>query len=573
MKITPETKSLATIFQTSSDSTYNIPVYQRIFSWKEEQIEILFNDIKNEDTGYYVGNLLINSEDGKNNVIDGQQRLTTLSLFLLSTFEKLTEFKKDTSLTEDLKEKIYEATTDIKRQIIYSNTGDVRLTLLEKDQEIWKDLAISVLNRKEPGKWGKYAFSKRYNYIKEKLMSDFVNVQELLDYYHKLNNVELLQISVPDITDAYQVFASLNSKGLPLTPLDILKNTYLSKNGNIEKWNELRNLFSIDDELDNGKMTQFVLNNYDAFQNMTTSSSITKGKLIKLYTEIFKDNTYINTLIDNAKIFKIITNSDYKQFDYSLSGLAQLDSTTAYLFLMYILKKKKQLQIDEYWDEIIKLLINFYVRRNIALVPKASNVRQELFELKNRIYSEKLIGKSVFDNVKNKLKQLAPNDKQMRVALEDGLYDNNRKTARFVLINLERSVTNKLFTKGTPDSLDKFNQDSNKLIWEIEHIMPQTLSDDWEKMISPEDMSQAENIQNEVVHLLGNLTLTPYNPGLGNNSFDDKINYKDGDNLVGLSLPIHLNESIDKNNKVWNRNSILERNEVLTNEFVQKFSL
>ena len=61
MKITPETKTLAAIFQTNSSVHYVIPVYQRNYSWKDEQIETLFDDIKNEDIGYYVGNLLINT--------------------------------------------------------------------------------------------------------------------------------------------------------------------------------------------------------------------------------------------------------------------------------------------------------------------------------------------------------------------------------------------------------------------------------------------------------------------------------------------------------------------------------
>ncbi|MCV5952785.1 DUF262 domain-containing protein [Lactococcus petauri] len=573
MKITPETKTLATIFQTSSENIYTIPVYQRNYSWKEEQIETLFNDIKFEETGYYVGNLLINSEDGNNNVIDGQQRLTTLSLFLLAAYEKFVDFRKEEDLSESLKEDIYEATTDIKRQVIFSRTGNVRLTLLDKDQEIWTDLAKSVLNKKEPGRWGKYAFSKRYGFIKDKLFSDFTDVSELLGYYHKLNNVELLQISVPDLSDAYQVFASLNSKGLPLTPLDLLKNIFLSKNGDINKWNELRDLFSIDDELDDRKMTQFILNNYDAFHNMKTASSITKGRLVKEYTEIFKEKNYIDTLIENANVFKEIANSDFKQFDYSLSGLAQLDSTTAYPFLMYVLKNKESLEIEEYWNRIISSLINFYVRRNVALVPKASNVRQRLFELKNRIFEESLIGKDLFAAVQGALREMTPSNSQMQIALEDGLYDKNTKTARFILINLERSFPNKIFTKGTPDSLDQFDKNSNKLIWQIEHILPQKLTDDWKKMISSEDMSQAENIQNEVVHLLGNLTLTPYNPGLGNRSFIEKVKYEDNGNKVGLELGLHLNESIDTAKGIWNKESIIVRNKVLTEEFLRIFSL
>ncbi|MCJ1982336.1 DUF262 domain-containing protein, partial [Lactococcus piscium] len=88
MKITPENKTLATVLQIGSPNIYSIPIYQRNYSWKEDQIETLFNDIKEEDLGYYVGNLLITAEDKSMNIIDGQQRITTLLLFLLAIFEK-----------------------------------------------------------------------------------------------------------------------------------------------------------------------------------------------------------------------------------------------------------------------------------------------------------------------------------------------------------------------------------------------------------------------------------------------------------------------------------------------------
>jgi len=182
----------------------------------------LFDDIKNEDIGYYVGNLLINTDASSNNVIDGQQRLTTLSLMLLAIHENLTSFYQKMNQTDPDFEKVSEARLDIKRQIL---DGDVvRLRLLNKDQTVWENL-VKVLQGENPGKWGNYFLSKRYKYIRNELLKGplFSTPSELLTFYKKLVNIELLQISVPNISDAYQVFASLNSKGMPLTPLDLLK--------------------------------------------------------------------------------------------------------------------------------------------------------------------------------------------------------------------------------------------------------------------------------------------------------------------------------------------------------------
>lgn len=194
MKITPETKTLAAIFQTNSSVHYVIPVYQRNYSWKDEQIETLFDDIKNEDIGYYVGNLLINTDASSNNVIDGQQRLTTLSLMLLAIHENLTSFYQKMNRTDPDFEKVSEARLDIKRQIL---DGDVvRLRLLDKDQTVWENL-VKVLQGENPGKWGNYFLSKRYKYIRNELLKGtlFPTPSELLTFYKKLVNIELLQIS------------------------------------------------------------------------------------------------------------------------------------------------------------------------------------------------------------------------------------------------------------------------------------------------------------------------------------------------------------------------------------------
>lgn len=537
MKITPENKTLATVLQIGSPNIYSIPIYQRNYSWKEDQIETLFNDIKEEDLGYYVGNLLITAEDKSMNIIDGQQRITTLLLFLLAIFEKVSSLIKD-NVDNDV-ESLYEIKTDIKRQIsIPEKNGILRLKLLDKDDEILNNLTHSIFEGVEPSRWGKYSFYKRYKFITGKLFSDIETRKDISDFYNKLINIELLQISVHDLSDAYQVFASLNSKGLPLTPLDLLKNVFLGNRGDINKWDKLRDLFSPNEELNDSKMTQFVLNNYDAFENMKTTSSMTKGQLVKLYSNVFKSEEYIDTLIENAKIFKTIANSEYTKYDYTLSGLSQLDSTTSYPLLMYILKEKEKLELNDIqMQEIISNLINFYVRRNVALVPKSSNVRQKLFELKNNIFTKKLKSDNIVKSIQQCLLELSPNDELMRTSLEDGIYDKNKKTSRFILVNLERNDTN-YFHKGNPDTLDKFNEDTNKRIWEIEHILPQTLNNEWRNEISPNDISKAEAIKNDVVHLLGNLTLTPYNSGLGNSSFKSKLEYRDKKTLVGLNLNI-----------------------------------
>ena len=111
------------------------------------------------------------------------------------------------------------------------------------------------------------------------------------------------------------------------------------------------------------------------------------------------------------------------------------------------------------------------------------------------------------------------------------------------------------------------------MIWSIEHILPQgpNLLDEWKDMISPDDREKANEIQDEYVHLLGNLTLTPYNSELGNRTFKEKIDFKDKDTEVGLKLELGLNNSIDVEKDSWNIDDINKRNEVLIQDVLKIF--
>lgn len=571
MKITPETKTLAAIFQTNSSVHYVIPVYQRNYSWKDEQIETLFDDIKNEDIGYYVGNLLINTDASSNNVIDGQQRLTTLSLMLLAIHENLTSFYQKMNQTDPDFEKVSEARLDIKRQIL---DGDVvRLRLLDKDQTVWENL-VKVLQGENPGKWGNYFLSKRYKYIRNELLKGtlFPTPSELLTFYKKLVNIELLQISVPNISDAYQVFASLNSKGMPLTPLDLLKNVYLSKKGDSNKWNKLKEGFKKNDEEDAAKLTSFILNNYDAFETDSTSS-LTKGKIVKSYDKIFKSKgaDYIDVLIKRAKVYLKIANTD-NAYRWDLSGLAKLDATTCYPLVLNLLCNQVNYDLsDAQFNDILADLIKLYVQRNIALTPKASNLRSSLNGLRKVIVENGWKSNELVNKIHEKIKTLQPRWDSVHLALQDGIYDKNKKTTRFILISLERNYGT-FFNKSNPDSLDDYDSNGN-LRWSIEHIIPQGihLLDTWKDTLSPDDRDLATEIQAQYVHRLGNLTLTPYNSEMGNKSFVEKKEFKVSDSLVGLSLKIYLNDSIDKSKNTFGINELKLRQAALEEKMKEVF--
>lgn len=591
MQISSQTETVSQLFDLDDKVFFKVPPYQRNYSWKEEQIETLFNDIKDEDSGYYVGNFIVTADpsDRSENVIDGQQRLTTITLFLLAIRSKFNDFEKKVQDNELVK-KIGKWDVLIDKLLISNSDADdddiefkkPRLVLLDKDNEIIEALVNDiVLSKPSDNKYGTYTLYKRFKYIKEKLLNEF-ELEDLQKLFSKnISKLNLLKITVPDLNDAYQVFISLNSKGVPLTPLDLMKGKYLSVNGSPKKWDELNEVFS-EDSNNESKMMRFVLNNYDAFENKS-SSSLTKGKMVESYNEIFdrEKADYIDKLIQRAKIYNKIDGAEVSDnvdtVEKKLSNLARLDATTSYPLLLNLLTKQDEYDLQGKLGEIIDILITMFVRRNLVLTPKASNLRSLFNGIRKYITQNDLRGDELLHYLENEINKEMPKDEAFLRSLHEGMYDKNDKTTRFILISLEREFGPKreggsYFHKGLPDTLDKYGD--NKPIWTIEHIIPQgkNLPKYWSDILKREGKDYSE-VQEENVHKIGNLTLTPYNSGLGQAEFRDKVDYYVDMTPVGLDIRLFLNESIDKDKDIFDVTDINKRTDLLANKVLEIFPI
>lgn len=606
MRITPEVKPISELFPIESALRHQIPTYQRNFSWFNSNIETLFDDISHEDEPYYMGNLLVQKLNDENlyEIVDGQQRMTTISLIFLAIYERLLDIEKESDQEYDNEVSIG-IRRDIQRKLVYE--GSPRLKLLKRDAEVY-DNYLGILDKKTKGRYGNRAFAKRYSFIMS-LLSDPEGIhskKEIIKFYKKLNAVEMLRISVDETSDAFAVFSSLNSKGLPLTLIDLLKTEYLHlalKAGvdsieSVNKWEDLITIFKTEsDDPSSIAVTQFLLNNYDAFES-GSQASITKRQALKSYIRLFNDNgaKYMDTLIKNAEIFSHITPlvDDDPSIELSdeivkkIKQLQKLDPTQTYPLLLFALRALDKKTIRETTiNSLLTYLIRFYVRRNIVQAPKASNVRAKIIEIIRKVNKNDL-DSELMKQVRRTLGSIAPSNTSFGEALDQGVYDVSPQTVRFILISLERHNGSNYFNKQTPDNLDNKSKTKNgkkQLIWTIEHILPETenLKNGWPKMISPSDPEHFEEVHQQYVHKIGNLTLTGYNPEMSDKSFSDKVNYKDNNNNndLGLRTRLWLNESIlDQSSdeswstkKEWTPKDIERRTEMLKKEIVKLFDL
>ncbi|MDC7285167.1 DUF262 domain-containing HNH endonuclease family protein [Bifidobacterium thermophilum] len=619
MDITSETRTIDQLVPISGSDSYFIPLYQRNYSWKTDQIDQLFADIRYEDENYYVGNLLVvpHEQQGKNvsdayDVIDGQQRLTTVSLFLLAIWQRAEEISNDKNTSKADVKKTATIQYDIERRLIPNHSegdSEPRLHLLEEDDTVYRSL-LRVLDGNEPGRNGRTAFAKRYGYIRKLFGADaFPTISELDKFYEKLLKVTILRIHVPDITDAFNVFSSMNSKGLPLTLVDLLKAEFISDAGTYldrkaeettEQWMTLSETLSRDGEPDTTITTQFLLNNWDAFES-EDNRSITKGSALKLYRgrirQFYSDkrSDYLSILQERASIYAQILclpNHEYPDQNIAkrLKALVQLESTQSYPLLMELLEDSS-LELGDILPQILDYLIAFYVRRNITLVPKSSNIRARIIRLTRELKQHKYTGEAVLNLIRNGegeiqgLNTISVDDNVLRTTLcTQGIYDKNKATTRFILIDLERRLPGEgIVSKARPDTFDDFINDKTRR-WSIEHILPEgNLPDTWNNAISPDDPDQAKEIQAECVHLIGNLTLTPYNSELGQRTFDEKKRYKDptSSDITGLAMPLKINVSIPdvengetlESKTTWTADDIKRRSAWFADQIAQLYSL
>ncbi|MEB6209152.1 DUF262 domain-containing protein [Staphylococcus pasteuri] len=618
MDLKPDKKIVSEMFPIEIDVTYNIPIYQRNYSWRDENIEALVKDIEKEDSGYYLGNIIVTERKDKPNfydIIDGQQRITTILLILLAIYDNL-NISMEKLNQENEKDLFRDAANNqgrIKDKILKLD-GSSPLLLLSPDKEIYIDLLNRIINNDENAKPHKNkVLGKRYEFTKNLLRNNFFGEKEMLDtnciedgtkslihFYNKLNNAEILRITVPNLNDGFTVFTSFNAKGVPLTLIDLFKSFYLKEtDGNINqqeatsKWEELISIFyNENDEPISSVVTQFLLNNYDAFESKK-QSSITQSSALKLYEKIFKDKgyKYIDELILRAKIFSNISGKietlDILNLDQDIQkkffDLEKLESTQTYPITFFLLNKYYEGKVTkDLISDFLDFLLTYYVRRNIILKPKASNIRARAIQSVKKLNEVDIIEIGNVENIKNIFKSIAATDEDFRNALNGPIYLTSKNTTRIILVNLERKHGN-FFSKQTPENLDSIT-DKGNYIWTLEHIMPQSAykNENWKGILTEkvENEEQLKVLIENNIHKVGNLTLTGYNSEMSAKTFVEKRDYRDGktNKETGLKTKLFLNESIsgekkDINDKeIWDIKDIERRTKELINYILPMYS-
>lgn len=593
------------ILSADGNFYYTIPKYQREYTWSYREWEALYDDISENNDEYFIGSIICiplgDTIKPFLEVIDGQQRLTTISLLLTAIYTRLKE-RKD-YLSEDDEDVLPSL-----RKSLKSKNSPNEMKLVPQVQNFNKDDFDHLMNevglRKASAPKHPYYPTRKimrcYNYFLKRIDKEMENldvenaVEFLLGKFGKVKQAMVVKIEVSTHSDAYVLFESLNNRGTPLTAIDLMKNLIMaraeSNNLTIDdcfnRWQIL--LGSLSD--DYGIQERFFRQYYNAFKHRLNEPFqndkdrkkdplgvvATRSNLLNIFESLINKDlpSFLDDILRCGQIYSWLILQDATEMTYrkNLEDLDHIQGAPSYLLLMYLMRNKGELEIsEEQINQLIHLLTKYFVRRNITDYPNTRDLTRIFMDIISKIEELKPNGEEVMQLIIEVLSSPTncASDEQFRRSLEGDVYKENVGATRYILCKLAESA----MTQETWTDLWR-RTDKKVFIWTIEHIFPEgeNIPQCWVEMIADGDRSLANKYLEEYTHKIGNLTITGYNSTLGNKSFEEKRDRKskDGQRFIGYKNGLDINLEIASKN-AWTIEDIKARTDKLVNDLIEMF--
>lgn len=522
-------------FLGASKRTFNIPVYQRNYDWKEENCERLFRDIEkialsNFELEHFLGTVVYVVSHTQPNfteyvLIDGQQRITSLSLLLYALYEAIED--------QDLREDIYETFIVNKRA---PEPLRIKLKPIESDMQAYEEILSNQKSNNEGNIYNNYFLFKRL--IKESTVSP----KEL---YLAFNNIELVYIQLEKdkkSENPQMIFESLNSTGVSLTPADLIRN-FLLMNHSYDEQTKLYKEYwlKIEKNLNNSKISDFVRD----YLTMKTAKITAKDRVYETFKEFainprnnFNEEDLLQDLLTYSKYYSafLYFNSTNQAVNQCLKQFRALKSTTVYPFLMYAFHTcyYKSLFYEDELVRVMKVLISYIYRRIVC------GYRTNAF---NKIFA------ALANEVENNTKPTYTERVLFVLARKtsDGRFPRNKEfETEFIQKDMYKSKLDK-YTLCMLESYCSKEQVQISPDITVEHIMPQKLTPQWQIALG----KHFEEVHTQFLHTIGNLTISAYNSQLSNRDYKEKRDiYRDSN--IFISRDIY-------NYTTWNEETIKKR--------------
>ncbi len=522
---------------------YEIPKFQRDYTWEAENWDDLWQDIKmllsNEETEHYMGYLVLQTSNNKNYyVIDGQQRLTTMSIIILSVLKSLVELsEKGIDTINNLKRKENLHNTYIGSVDNVTLISDNKLKLNRNSDEYYrmhmvllKDLPIRNTNSSEKH------LRECFTWFYERIKKEFTSGETLAGFIDNIvDKLFFTVIEVSDQINAFKVFETLNARGVQLSSSDLLKNYLFSvvddKNPSKIEIEELESIWSkIVGKLGNQKFEDFLRYYWNSYNKTVRKNNLFKTikKNIDSKEEVFK---LIRELNETADVYlalqepedELWKNRPEVKKHLSHLKLFQIKQTNSILMAAYKNLEPKQFERLLNFCDVISFRYNIVGGLN----PNATK------EIYNSI---------ALSIVKNKKFEISELDS---IYVSDDNFENDFSTKQF-----KNTSRNHKIVKYVLSEIE-FNKFNNEISFEsdlftVEHILPESADNQWGDF-SDESIDRS-------VYRLGNLTLLEknLNKDAGVLSYSEKLK-------IFSKSQSQLTSKISENFETWSEVKISER--------------
>lgn len=508
---------------SNNDVTFFIPPYQRNYEWDTEMCEIMYKDIekvaKSSNYQHFFGTIIYYAEStilgqpDKYILVDGQQRLTTTMLFLIAARDCI----NDDSLR---------LTIDTKYLKNNNVSGDVEFKIKLKQVETdWKAYKNIILGEHLEDSDKKSTVFKNYKFFKTKLEKlEQNNIRDLIE--KGLVNFNIVTIQLEPERNHWEkpqeIFESMNSLGKPLSLADLVRNYLLLGKSSTQQNNLYHNYWMKIEQNLSGENNSFsvsaFIRDYMQLIDIASYKKATDANHKELYRDfkdLFGDDNHehlIKNLAEYSNEYAILASyksSGNNKIDSRIIDLKIVESSGFYSFILGILHLRTENKLDENDTLAILDAIFIYIaRRRILRIAQGENKNapllvkyfNDLIEATNKI--SKML--EILSNQQFALR--LPNDNDIKTYLsspESNFY--NLRSSKFIQSLIEENLT-----RNRPALNDKLLQ--------VEHIMPQTLNETWKNELG----NNYQEVHDNYLNNIGNLTLIRHNQELSNHSFKDK---------------------------------------------------
>jgi len=521
------------------DNFLRVPIYQRSFAWERENVQELFDDIKNSyPNEYFIGTIVVNKKEDNDylEIVDGQQRLATISIFYIAVrdfFREIGEDKKADPIERDY----------ILKQSYREEDTKPRLKLNNIDNNFYFERLIKKQTTYSPTKTSHQRLEEIYNFLKEYITNKYKdNIDELMDLLDFIKDkLLIIVVTVSDDVNAFTVFETLNDRGLILSQTDLIKNYLFDKGG--DKIEEAQNSWlkftgAIEASINEQEILTYIRYYWSSKYGLTREKELYSNIKSKI-REKNQVITFLKNLEENSAFYIALTNPTHqiwnelpKECSEYISELLELRLYQNRPLLLAILAKWKK--IPDEIKKVIKIILSWSVRNLITGSTGAGTLEQE-FSRRAKLINDGSITSA--KQLKESIQNLIPTDKEFEDAFKIATISKSY-IARYYLRKLEISyrTTKEISPLQNPEKVT------------LEHILPENpnnLTSDWADF--------DENKYRSYYKRIGNLTLLDkdINSEIKNGKFDLKKEFYN-------SSEIFITKNIARYDK-WTSSEIEQR--------------